>query len=128
MEKTMPDGVWPTMVTPFTDADKVDYGALGELVEWYIDAGVDGLFAVCQSSEMFFLSLEERVSIAEFVVKKAAGRVPVIASGHLLLNRMKGMISGKRPLRDFWMHFLKVFRWVYMNAPIHTNGLFHLSF
>ena len=71
MEKTMPNGVWPTMVTPFTDTDEVDYGALEELVEWYIGAGVDGLFAVCQSSEMFFLSLGERVAIAEFVVKKS---------------------------------------------------------
>ena len=96
MEKTMPDGVWPTMVTPFTDADKVDYGALEELVEWYINAGVDGLFAVCQSSEMFFLSLEERVAIAEFVVKKTAGRVPVIASGHISATHEKQIDEMKK--------------------------------
>lgn len=32
---------------------------------------------------MFFLSLEERVEIARFVKEKAAGRVPVVASGHI---------------------------------------------
>jgi 4-hydroxy-tetrahydrodipicolinate synthase len=79
----IPEGVWPTMVTPFTESGTVDYDALEALVEWYISRGVHGLFAVCQSSEMFYLSLEERVSIARFVKSKAAGRVPVIASGHV---------------------------------------------
>lgn len=83
MNKGICDGVWPTMITPFTEDNKVDYEGLEKIIEWYIKNGVDGLFAVCQSSEMFFLSLEERVKIAEFTVKKAAGRVPVIASGHI---------------------------------------------
>lgn len=76
-------GVFPTMVTPFTDSGEVDYHALEHMVEWYIGHGVAGLFAVCQSSEMFALSLEERVSIARFVRERAAGRVHVIASGHI---------------------------------------------
>lgn len=76
-------GIYPTMVTPFTDSNEVDYKALAHLVEWYIERGVAGLFAVCQSSEMFFLSLEERVAIARFVNEKANGRVQVIASGHV---------------------------------------------
>ncbi|MBP1962894.1 dihydrodipicolinate synthase family protein [Paenibacillus aceris] len=83
MAVNMPRGVWPTMVTPFTDTGKVDYGALEQLIEWYIDQGVHGLFAVCQSSEMFYLTLEERVDLARFVTNQAAGRVPVIASGHI---------------------------------------------
>lgn len=76
-------GVWPTMLTPFTDSLQIDFSALASLVEWYIAKGVDGLFAVCQSSEMFFLETEEREALAAFVVKQAAGRVPVIASGHV---------------------------------------------
>ncbi|MBM7871612.1 4-hydroxy-tetrahydrodipicolinate synthase [Clostridium pascui] len=83
MINNFPGGVWPVMLTPFTKENKVDYKALEQLVNWYIDNGVLGLFAVCQSSEMFFLSLEERVKIACFVKEKAAGRVPVIASGHV---------------------------------------------
>ena len=76
-------GVWPVMLTPFREDGQVDYPALERLIEWYIDNGVSGLFAVCQSSEMFFLSLEERIKIAGFVKEKVAGRVPVIASGHI---------------------------------------------
>lgn len=71
------------MLTPFTDNNSVDYESLGKLVDWYIENGVAGLFADCQSSEMFFLSLEERVKIASFVKERAAGRVPVVASGHI---------------------------------------------
>ncbi len=76
-------GVWPTMVTPFTDDMKTDYGALEALVDWYIESGrVEGLFAVCQSSEMFFLNLEERIDLAVHTMKYTRGRVPVIASGN----------------------------------------------
>lgn len=83
MEKIFNNGVWPVMLTPFTDNNEVDYESLGKLVDWYIENGVAGLFADCQSSEMFFLSLEERVKIASFVKERAAGRVPVVASGHI---------------------------------------------
>ncbi len=82
MKNFFPDGVWPVMLTPFTEDDRVDYRALEELVHWYFENGSDGLFAVCQSSEMFFLTLEERCEIASFVKKAAKGR-PVIASGHI---------------------------------------------
>lgn len=78
-----PGGAWPVMLTPFTEEGKVDYKGLERLIEWYIENGVSGLFAVCQSSEMFFLSLKERIEIAAYCVKQSAGRVPVIASGHI---------------------------------------------
>ena len=78
-----PGGVWPVMLSPFTKDNRPDEGALRELTEWYINNGSSGLFAVCQSSEMFFLSLEERVTYAKTVKAAAAGRVPVIASGHI---------------------------------------------
>jgi 4-hydroxy-tetrahydrodipicolinate synthase len=83
MKQTIPGGVWPTMFTPFTDGGEIDYPSLEKAVEWYISRGVDGLFAVCQSSEMFFLTLEERVELAKSIVKMVNGRVPVIASGHI---------------------------------------------
>jgi Dihydrodipicolinate synthase/N-acetylneuraminate lyase len=83
MKKDFKKGVYPVMLTPFTDKNEVDYDSLGKLIEWYIKAGVAGLFAVCQSSEMFFLSLEERIQITKFVVEKSAGRVAVLSSGHI---------------------------------------------
>ncbi|MDK1389782.1 PfkB family carbohydrate kinase [Sinorhizobium sp. 8-89] len=49
--------------------------------------GADALFAVCQSSEMQKLSLEERVALAKGTVSLARGRIPVIASGHISESR-----------------------------------------
>ncbi|MEA2063305.1 MAG: dihydrodipicolinate synthase family protein, partial [Gemmatimonadota bacterium] len=83
MNNKISSGVWPVMITPFTDSDKIDYAVLEEMIEWYLERGVDGLFAVCKSSEMYFLTLEERLELARFVRQRVAGRVPVVASGNI---------------------------------------------
>ncbi|MBI4901154.1 MAG: dihydrodipicolinate synthase family protein [Actinobacteria bacterium] len=70
------------MLTPFTVDGEVDHAALEDLTTWYMDHGVSGLFALCQSSEIFTLSLKEKLAVLETVQRAAAGRVPVIASGH----------------------------------------------
>ena len=83
MSLKYPGGVWPVMLTPFTRGGEVDTEGLAALVEWYIASGAKGLFAACQSSEIYFLTLEERVKIVETTIRAARGRVPVIASGHV---------------------------------------------
>ncbi|WP_175720039.1 dihydrodipicolinate synthase family protein [Burkholderia anthina] len=77
------EGIVPVMLTPFDDAGAIDYAGLERLIEWYLAHGTDALFAVAQSSEMQFLSLAERAELARFVVERVAGRVPVVASGHI---------------------------------------------
>ena len=77
------DGIIPVMLTPFTDDGGVDYDGLERLTAWYLDHGADALFAVCQSSEMQFLTLDERVAVARFVARFVRGRVPVMVSGHI---------------------------------------------
>lgn len=77
------DGIWPTMVTPFTEENGIDYASLERAMEWYVRKGVNGLFAVCQSSEMFYLDLKERADLARFVKVQSNDRLPVIASGHV---------------------------------------------
>jgi len=80
---TIPDGAWPTMITPYAEDGGIDYSALERLIDWYIARGASGLFAVCQSSEMFHLDLRERLDLARACVRLTGGRVPVIASGHV---------------------------------------------
>ncbi len=75
-------GVWPVMLTPFDDNRDIDWASLKKLIDWYIKAGVNGLFANCQSSEMFFLSDAESLQLTRFVLDYVADRVPVVASGH----------------------------------------------
>ena len=75
-------GVWPVMLTPFDDRREIDWKSLGRLIDWYIKAGVNGLFANCQSSEMFYLTQKESLQLTRFVLAHVDGRVPVVASGH----------------------------------------------
>ncbi len=82
MIKNIPDGVYPTMVTPFTDDNKIDYNGVLQILEWYSKNGVDGIFAICQSSEIFFLSFEERLELLQFIMKNKPADMTVVASGH----------------------------------------------
>jgi len=77
------EGIIPVMLTPFTDQGEIDYAGLERLIEWYLDKGVNGLFAIAQSSEMQFLTMAERAALGHFVVTRVAGRVPVVVSGHI---------------------------------------------
>ncbi|WP_069999528.1 dihydrodipicolinate synthase family protein [Cellulosilyticum sp. I15G10I2] len=83
MKSTIANGVWPTMVTPYTEDNKVDYEGVLKIIDWYDKQGVAGIFAVCQSSEMFFLSKEERLELAKFIVENTPKHMGVIASGHV---------------------------------------------
>lgn len=84
MKQQRYDGLWPVMITPFTADGDIDYASLERLIGWYEGHGAAGLFAACQSSEIFFLSLREREELVRFV--KAHAHVPVIASGHVSEN------------------------------------------
>jgi 4-hydroxy-tetrahydrodipicolinate synthase len=79
---TIPNGVYPTMITPYTKDNEVDYENVKRIASWYIQKGCEGIFSVCQSSEMFYLSLDERVNIAKTVKNTAGPNVCVVASGH----------------------------------------------
>ncbi len=79
-----PNGVFPTMVTPYTKDNKIDFKAVENLVDRYAQWGCTGIFAVCQSSEMFYLSLEERISLARATCEAAKkSGMCVVASGHI---------------------------------------------
>jgi hypothetical protein len=62
---------------------EIDFRNLECFLEWLVRSQVRGVFAVCQSSEMFFLSLRERLLLARKVSEIIKGRVPVLGSGHV---------------------------------------------
>lgn len=74
--------IFPTMVTPFTEDNRLDLDAVDAMVAHYAQSGSDGLFAVCQSSEMFFLSDAEKRALLRRILAANAGRMQVVASGH----------------------------------------------
>ena len=80
--KNINNGVYPTMVTPFTDDNKIDYNGVKAIIDWYAEKGCDGIFAICQSSEIFFLSFEERLELLRFVMANKPEGMSIVASGH----------------------------------------------
>ena len=82
--------IFTTMITPFTKDGEVDYETAIKYVDWYFESGINGIFAVCQSSEIFYLSLEERVRLNAAVYKRAKElerihkkEFTVVSSGHV---------------------------------------------
>jgi len=69
------------MLTPFLSNGNIDYPALTQLTEIYLQAGSSGLFANCLSSEMFELTDKERIQVIKHVIKVVNGAVPVVATG-----------------------------------------------
>ena len=82
--------IFTTMITPYKKNGEIDYAMAESYVDWYFENGLTGIFAICQSSEIFFLSLEERVKLNSVVYKRAkelskkSGRsFTVVSSGHV---------------------------------------------
>lgn len=75
-------GIYPTMITPFTPDNRVDYNAIAQLMDFYAQNGCDGIFALCLSSEIFHLSDREMTEMIKFIARENAGRMSLIASAH----------------------------------------------
>ena len=71
----------PVMLTPFQSDSSIDFSALSQLVDFYLDAGAGGFFANCLSSEMYHLSDAERLAITDHVVRRVTGKASVVATG-----------------------------------------------
>lgn len=69
------------MLTPFTRTNEVDIPGLERLTALYLEAGSNGLFANCLSSEMYQLTETERLLITKTVVNQCQGQTPVVATG-----------------------------------------------
>ena len=107
-QKEIRNGIYPTMITPYKEGasskragrincGEVDLDAVRALTRWYIKEGCHGIFAACQSSEIFYLSLEERAALVKAVKEEAdkaameqtAAPITVVASGHISDDREK---------------------------------------
>jgi len=71
---------WAVTWTPMNRDLSIDWDGVDRMTDWYIDRGVTGLFTCSRSSEVEFLTPEERIQLTERVAKRAAGRAGVIAS------------------------------------------------
>ena len=91
MKKTIFKGMATALVTPMNEKG-VDYEAFGRFIDFQIENGINALVAVGTTGENATLEPDEQKEVIRFVVKRAAGRVPVIAgtgtnnTDHVLAN------------------------------------------
>ncbi len=70
-------GTGVAIITPFKN-DAVDFDALGKLIDFLIDGGINYIVTLGTTGETPVLSKDEKKSIIEFTYKYITGRVPVV--------------------------------------------------
>ena len=79
MKNTIFTGAAIAIITPMNADGSVNYGKLGELIEYQIANSTDAIVICGTTGEASTMSDEEHLECIRFAVEKAAGRVPVIA-------------------------------------------------
>lgn len=72
-------GSMVALVTPMHSDGQIDFDHLHKLIDWHIAEGTDAIVAVGTTGESATLDSDEHCRVLDFVVDKAAGRIPVIA-------------------------------------------------
>lgn len=78
MKKLLFKGCGTAIATPFTK-DGVNFEEFGKLIEDQIRGHIDALIVCGTTGEASTMTTEEKKQTIEYAVKKAAGRVPIIA-------------------------------------------------
>ena len=71
--------VLTAMISPFDEDGSLDIEGAQKLAKWLVEQGNEGLVIAGTTGESPTLSHEEHDVVVELCIKKAAGRVPVIA-------------------------------------------------
>lgn len=71
-------GLGVAAVTPFNRNNAIDFDALGRLLDYLIDSGVDYIVMLGTTAETPTLSTQEKEKIKDFAVKHVQGKVPLV--------------------------------------------------
>ena len=87
-------GIVTVLNTPFTEDDRLDLESLRKNVQEALQAGVAGFLVPALASEVYKLSVPERLQMVEAVLAEVNGRAPVIAgAGETDLEKSKALLS-----------------------------------
>ncbi len=87
-------GILPALLTAFDEEGNVNLNAMYDLIEWHIAQGVSGFYILGSTGEGLLLSEAERRMVAEAVVRRVKGRVPVIVHVGALTTREACALAG----------------------------------
>ncbi len=80
MKKTVFTGSAVALVTPMHADGTVNYETLDKLVDFHLKNGTSAFIACATTGESPVLSHEEHCKVVEYIVKRVAKKVPVVAS------------------------------------------------
>ena len=72
------EGIYTPVITPYNDDFTIDYQRLGEVIDFLIGAGVQGIISAGTTGEYYAQSMEERFELMHFLQKQINGRVTYI--------------------------------------------------
>ena len=87
-------GTGVALITPFRN-HAIDYPALGEIINFVIDSGIDYVVSLGTTGEAITLSSEDCRKILDFTIQQVDGRVPIVA-GFFGSNYTEKLVNGVR--------------------------------
>ena len=87
-------GVIAATVTPYTASGEINEEAFRRILEFNIEAGIDGFWVTGGTGEGVFLADDERIRMAEIAVDQVKGRVKVISHVGAFTTRSAVRIAG----------------------------------
>ena len=84
-------GIFPALLTPFDRADRINEGALEQLIEMNLAKGVRGFYVCGSTAEVFLLKEQEREQLYRCVKEIVGDRAALIAHvGDISTDKAKG--------------------------------------
>lgn len=129
MQQQLPkfSGTGVALITPFHADYSIDFPALGQIIDYVIEGGVDYVVSLGTTGEAITLSSQECRKILDFTLKHVADRVPVVAGffGGNYTEKLEGAIRNynfdgvagimssspaysKPPQEGIYQHFMRV--------------------
>lgn len=114
-------GTGVALVTPFDEAQRIDFDALEKLVEYVSDGGVDYLVVMGTTAESPTLSKAERLEVLRFIKSKNKKNLPIVYG--LGANNTAGLVKQFQNFDEQVDAFLVVCP--YYNRPSQAGLIAH---
>lgn len=117
-------GSYVALVTPFDENDNVNFGVLGNLIDFHLKSHTDGLVILGTTAEAATMTQEEKDEVVKFVVKRVNHQIPVVVGSGSNSTRL-ACLASKR-YEELGADALLVIT-PYYNKTNHTGVIKHFK-
>ncbi|MBF0845636.1 dihydrodipicolinate synthase family protein [Streptococcus danieliae] len=111
-------GVIPAFYACYDDQGEVSQERVKELVQYYIDKGVQGIYVNGSSGECIYQSIEDRKQIIEAVMEVAKGKLTVI--NHVACNNTKDSVELAKHSEELGVDAIAAIPPIYFKLPEYS--------